>query len=947
MDLSSMLNDGPAPAKRPAQAETPRDAPAATPSMPHTNGSSSQMSQPSAHSTPPYGGAGGASLSRQSTGLTPLQTPTQQHAGVHYPYPTGQSPAPTYPPGQQQTPYGPYSATTPGTRPPSHGYQYPQPSPSQYQHQHQHQTVQSGAYPAYPNHSHSPTPSSRHSQTPQSVRQSPLSHAPHQQAYASQLPYQRSQPGTPLGPPPLQYQRSSNLPYTDLQSPYHQRNPSGYSNGVVSGSPAQHHPSIGNLVDSPSAHPRPSPHLRRTSDYLAQQDRERSVSVSPKTRVPPRVPSQPGSRSSSQQEIHNSIAGVSARSSEHSHSGPGVAPMADAQGHVPQPLQSVAQTASAPHLPSQSTEVAQQPPSAGQTPYTANVAHPDMPPLSNNPPPQQAIQHEPRRMDMNQLLTPATSIAGVESRNEASSKTAPPVQHPQQRRHQEVSIFMKQSPRPKKPAVAASPPAAQHSVMEDGSGAAETQAIAQASHHQAQTGTPSEAVVKEPAVHEGTPITDSKKRPAESEPASEGPPTKKGKTRKYVARPPWAQLARSNPKFNRATNGSNGAPAKRRPQQPRGHPVPQPTAPPPQQSHQQAPPPVNGHMPQQPPPEALAAGNIDLDRPWLQNPPLDTDLIRARQLFGQWEKSIRWSQPVVDMEKVVADWLYVNLFQLQGFGEDPNIGAIEIEAKIGKLIDKRQDVRIKLPISTATIVEETWLRENARFESQMDENEHKVMNGFLNTAIQESRNNPGRIPMQYKHPKETDTFLPLSNAGYAALPQAFHQRKLQKGQGLKLRTTINNETNQVTARIVKSHVTDMHIYNPNYDYDCRITINLEANLNRPDLAPFENLVETSPSAAADPSQPTFKRDLHNPIPDRRKDRLSYSHLAYSIDLTRVDVRGIAKYELELEVDAQVLRQQIAAINARQPSGYQAVVSGFLDNAMFLMRQRTAAGSGGG
>ncbi|KAI7035006.1 hypothetical protein KC352_g47086, partial [Hortaea werneckii] len=102
--------------------------------------------------------------------------------------------------------------------------------------------------------------------------------------------------------------------------------------------------------------------------------------------------------------------------------------------------------------------------------------------------------------------------------------------------------------------------------------------------------------------------------------------------------------------------------------------MPQTNAPPPQQNRQQPPPPVNGHMPQQPPPEALAAGNIDLDRPWLQNPPFDTDLIRARQIFGQWEKSIRWSQPVVDMEKVVADWLYVNLFQLQGFGEDPNIG---------------------------------------------------------------------------------------------------------------------------------------------------------------------------------------------------------------------------------------------------------------------------------
>lgn len=204
------------------------------------------------------------------------------------------------------------------------------------------------------------------------------------------------------------------------------------------------------------------------------------------------------------------------------------------------------------------------------------------------------------------------------------------------------------------------------------------------------------------------------------------------------------------------------------------------------------------------------------------------------------------------------------------------------------------------------------------------------MNDFLNVAIQATMNNKGRVGMQYKHPKETDSFRALSAAGFAALPPSFKKIPSRQGRDLRLRTT-TNEKGQVTARIVKSHVADMHIFNPQYDYDCRITINLEANMNRPELAPFEDLVAPISDLGA-----SYKREQP---PDRKKDRLSYTHLAYSIDLTRVDVPGLTKYELELEVDASVLRQQIAAINEGRSSGYQAVVSGFLDNATYLMRQR--------
>lgn len=138
------------------------------------------------------------------------------------------------------------------------------------------------------------------------------------------------------------------------------------------------------------------------------------------------------------------------------------------------------------------------------------------------------------------------------------------------------------------------------------------------------------------------------------------------------------------------------------------------------------------------------------------------------------------------------------------------------------------------------------------------------------------------------------------------------------------------------ARIVKIGVADLHLYNPRGRYDCRISINVEVDLNRAELAPFDDLVEEGGGE-----------------PDRRKDRMSYRHLAYRVDLTRVDVEGTmaaggAKYELEVEVDSQILGKSVEGLleGSGQGDGYIAVVSGFLENALLLMRLKPGEGVSG-
>jgi polynucleotide 5'-triphosphatase len=89
------------------------------------------------------------------------------------------------------------------------------------------------------------------------------------------------------------------------------------------------------------------------------------------------------------------------------------------------------------------------------------------------------------------------------------------------------------------------------------------------------------------------------------------------------------------------------------------------------------------------------------------------------RLLGPWEKSITGHKPFEQMTKIVADWLYVNVVSRSDVGELASRGVeVEIEAKLGQLIDKDTSQRFQLPVMSECV-----LAENGRvgFRSSMTE----------------------------------------------------------------------------------------------------------------------------------------------------------------------------------------------------------------------------------
>ena len=308
--------------------------------------------------------------------------------------------------------------------------------------------------------------------------------------------------------------------------------------------------------------------------------------------------------------------------------------------------------------------------------------------------------------------------------------------------------------------------------------------------------------------------------------------------------------------------------------------------------------------------------------------PVDHDMLLMRRLLPSWERSIKGISPLPQLTKAVTDWLVPHLLECKDVAQHPSEGQIEIEAKVGRLFDSSTGQRFALPVENMVVVKPTYAAAHCRFESEMQEHEHKHMNNYLNAIVQETHEPASRRQkLLYSHTLEIDTFERLSKLGLSAIPEAVARRSASRD--LKLRTTRENDprTNrvgQIKARIIKVKVADLHIYNPRSDYDLRITMNVECNLMRPELDTDALVEEETP-------------DKPNP-PARKKDRLSYKHLGlYQIDLTRVDQTNMApKYELELEVDAGALRTQMVPLLNGGESGFNQIVEGFLDNATWLM-----------
>lgn len=169
-------------------------------------------------------------------------------------------------------------------------------------------------------------------------------------------------------------------------------------------------------------------------------------------------------------------------------------------------------------------------------------------------------------------------------------------------------------------------------------------------------------------------------------------PHKKGKTTRRTVRPIWAMLSKRNP----AWSVERGFKDEVKPE------------------------PNGTSRPKQ---EAIAhddAAHALSTEPWTQPLPYDMELIRAREVLGEWEKSIRWNTTYPDTLAAVQDWLYRHLLEHQDIVQDASLGSIEIEAKIGHLVKPSTGEHATLPVLSATLLDPAVNRDY-RFESELQE----------------------------------------------------------------------------------------------------------------------------------------------------------------------------------------------------------------------------------
>jgi hypothetical protein len=179
------------------------------------------------------------------------------------------------------------------------------------------------------------------------------------------------------------------------------------------------------------------------------------------------------------------------------------------------------------------------------------------------------------------------------------------------------------------------------------------------------------------------------------------------------------------------------------------------------------------------------------------------------------------------------------------------------------------------------------------------------------------------MPLLYTHPHEADEFFELTLDGIAHLPPSITQwSDKRRKKTPRVRITTDLKTNTKKAQIIKSRIADLEIYNPQCAFDFRISISIES----PWDGQMDHLIPIG--------------DGSN---DRMKDRMSYRHGAYQIDLTQISYHGNQKpqqHELEVEISTELIRKELDNLKRQRKSRYEELVRGFIDNVRILCRTAT-------
>ncbi|EEB09291.1 RNA 5'-triphosphatase [Schizosaccharomyces japonicus yFS275] len=236
---------------------------------------------------------------------------------------------------------------------------------------------------------------------------------------------------------------------------------------------------------------------------------------------------------------------------------------------------------------------------------------------------------------------------------------------------------------------------------------------------------------------------------------------------------------------------------------------------------------------------------------------------------------------------------------LQHYLLNDTVGVMEIEAKVGNIIDPQTNKRLVLPVLSECVLNPEFAP-SVNFRSDMTQSEHKHYNDFLNTAFVNAQR-PGRAPMKYKHTKEIDKFFEKASHG-------------------KVRVSRNVADNTLMACIEKRRIADLFVYCPNNHFDFRISISDEIPVPLP----------------KDESKPSFSRE---------KDRVGYVHQDIHIDLTQTYQKNARsgttskRHELEVEFgNTPKLREYAESARNGSPLAWERVLNLFVENIRILLLQ---------
>lgn len=262
--------------------------------------------------------------------------------------------------------------------------------------------------------------------------------------------------------------------------------------------------------------------------------------------------------------------------------------------------------------------------------------------------------------------------------------------------------------------------------------------------------------------------------------------------------------------------------------------------------------------------------------------------------------SITGIKPYNDFTRRVTNWIYAQIYstpkELRQY--------LELETKFGKIWDKAADRRISLPVTTESILDDSYAVNNTYFKPGLDKEQYERLKKYLISLTKINKD-------QFKTVKFDQIDRQYREAQRNQVPKHY-------------RLTTDKSTQRIVQNIEKRKLASLFIFNPEMLFDYRLTMSIE-------LPSSEN-----PDRFSDVT----------PENERKKRRTSIFHDSTStrFDITDVlqknkgrNAQELSSLEVELELDMFKLVDSFDRLDQDNIT-FEDLSETFMDNARILNRE---------